>query len=686
MGQNRVIKGEFVNILSYLQRIGRALMVPVAVLPAAAILMGIGYWIDPDGWGSNSAIAALLLKSGAAIIENMSVLFAIGVAYGMSKDKDGAAALTGFVGFLVVTTLCSPASYSMIMNVPVETVPAAFNKINNQFVGILVGVLSAELYNRYSGVELPKALSFFSGRRLVPILVSFLMIFLAFILMYVWPLVFNGLVSFGESIKDMGSVGAGIYAFFNRLLIPVGLHHALNSVFWFDVAGINDIPNFLGGAKSIEAGLATIGVTGRYQAGFFPIMMFGLPGAALAIYHCARPENKAKVAGIMIAGAFAAFFTGITEPLEFSFMFVAPVLFVIHALLTGISVYIAASMEWISGFGFSAGLVDMLLQTRNPLAVKWFMLIVQGLVFFCIYYVIFRFMILRFNLLTPGREQDSGDETIDGYDENLSPESHNDSDIQKEARQYVSAVGGSDNIVNIDACITRLRLTVKDSAIVNDAMAKRIGASGVIRLNKQNVQVIVGTRAELVAKAMGDVIAKGPIAASAPTAAPTAAKVTEPTKAKGNTILSLVAPVSGQVYSLDDVPDEAFSSRIVGDGIAIKPTSDEVLAPASGTVVKIFETNHAFCLETENGVELIVHMGIDTVALKGEGCARLVEEGAEVEAGTPILKLDLPFLEANAKSMISPVIISNIDDFAGVEILVEGQVVAGETVIYNVLK
>ncbi|MGO2345966.1 MAG: glucose PTS transporter subunit IIA, partial [Providencia sp.] len=578
------------------------------------------------------------------------------------------------------------ASYSMIMNVPVETVPAAFNKINNQFVGILVGVLSAELYNRYSGVELPKALSFFSGRRLVPILVSFLMIFLAFILMYVWPLVFNGLVSFGESIKDMGSVGAGIYAFFNRLLIPVGLHHALNSVFWFDVAGINDIPNFLGGAKSIEAGLATIGVTGRYQAGFFPIMMFGLPGAALAIYHCARPENKAKVAGIMIAGAFAAFFTGITEPLEFSFMFVAPVLFVIHALLTGISVYIAASMEWISGFGFSAGLVDMLLQTRNPLAVKWFMLIVQGLVFFCIYYVIFRFMILRFNLLTPGREQDSGDETIDGYDENLSPESHNDSDIQKEARQYVSAVGGSDNIVNIDACITRLRLTVKDSAIVNDAMAKRIGASGVIRLNKQNVQVIVGTRAELVAKAMGDVIAKGPIAASAPTAAPTVAKVAEPTKAKGNTILSLVAPVSGQVYSLDDVPDEAFSSRIVGDGIAIKPTSDEVLAPASGTVVKIFETNHAFCLETENGVELIVHMGIDTVALKGEGCARLVEEGAEVEAGTPILKLDLPFLEANAKSMISPVIISNIDDFAGVEILVEGQVVAGETVIYNVLK
>ncbi|HHR5881657.1 N-acetylglucosamine-specific PTS transporter subunit IIBC [Providencia alcalifaciens] len=674
------------NILSYLQRIGRALMVPVAVLPAAAILMGIGYWIDPDGWGANSAIAALLIKSGAAIIDNMSVLFAIGVAYGMSKDKDGAAALTGFVGFLVVTTLCSPASYSMIMSVPVESVPAAFNKINNQFVGILVGVLSAELYNRYSGVELPKALSFFSGRRLVPILTSFLMIILAFILMYVWPVVYNGLVSFGESIKDMGSVGAGIYAFFNRLLIPVGLHHALNSVFWFDVAGINDIPNFLGGAKSIEAGLATVGITGRYQAGFFPIMMFGLPGAALAIYHCARPENKAKVAGIMIAGAFAAFFTGITEPLEFSFMFVAPVLYVIHALLTGISVYIAATMEWISGFGFSAGLVDMFLQTRNPLATHWYMLIVQGLVFFCIYYVIFRFMIRKFNLLTPGREVSAGDETVDGYDENVSDAHSDESEIQKEARQYIAAVGGSDNIVNIDACITRLRLGVKDSAVVNDPLAKRIGASGVIRLNKQNVQVIVGTRAELIAKAMTEVMAKGPIAASAPAAAPEKSQQAAPEKAKGNAVLSLIAPVSGEVYSLDQVPDEAFSSRIVGDGIAIKPTSSEVVAPAAGTIVKIFPTNHAFCLETANGVELIVHMGIDTVALNGEGCERLVEEGAEVEAGTPILKLDLPFLEANAKSMISPVIISNIDDFAGVEILAKGQVIAGETIIYHVLK
>uniref|UniRef100_A0A3B0M7Z8 PTS system glucose-specific EIICBA component n=1 Tax=Arsenophonus endosymbiont of Trialeurodes vaporariorum TaxID=235567 RepID=A0A3B0M7Z8_9GAMM len=487
------------NVLSYLQRIGRALMAPVAVLPAAAILMGIGYWIDPNGWGANSTIAALLIKSGSAIIDNMAILFAIGVAYGLSKDKDGSAALTGFVGFLVVTTLCSPAAYSMIMGIAIEQVTAAFSKINNQFVGILVGVLAAELYNRYSGVELPKALSFFSGRRLVPILTSFLMILLSFVLMYVWPFIYNALVLFGENIKDLGSLGAGIYAFFNRLLISVGLHHALNSVFWFDVSGINDIPNFLAGAKSLAAGLAEKGITGRYQAGFFPIMMFGLPGAALAIYHCARPENKAKVAGIMMAGAFAAFFTGITEPLEFSFMFVAPVLYVIHALLTGFSVYIAAAMHWISGFGFSAGLVDMLLQIHNPLAVHWYMLIFLGVIFFCLYYVIFRFVINTFNLMTPGREIINDYQAVDDYDKDITTSAK---DITHEAYQYLAAVVGTDNLTVIDACITRLRLGVKAVDIVNDDLVKKLGASGIIRLNKHSVQIIVGTRAEMIAEAM----------------------------------------------------------------------------------------------------------------------------------------------------------------------------------------
>ncbi|WMN56218.1 N-acetylglucosamine-specific PTS transporter subunit IIBC [Vibrio fluvialis] len=480
------------NILGYFQKVGKALMVPVATLPAAAILMGVGYWIDPNGWGANSALAGFLIKAGAAIIDNMSWLFAVGVAYGMSKDKDGAAALAGLVCMYVVTTLLSPGAVAQIQGIDPATVPAAFSKIQNQFVGILVGIISAEIYNRYSSVELHKALAFFSGKRLVPILTSFVGIVLSFVLMYIWPAIYGGLVHFGESIQGMGATGAGIYAFFNRLLIPVGLHHALNSVFWFDVAGINDIPNFLGGAKSIAEGTAVPGVTGMYQAGFFPIMMFGLPGAALAIYHTSTAKNKEKVAGIMIAAAFASFFTGVTEPLEFSFMFLAPLLYVLHALLTGISVFIAASMHWIAGFGFSAGLVDMVLSSRNPLAVNWYMLIVQGLVFFTLYYVVFRTVIVKFGLKTPGREDE--DETV--------AVSKGSTETSELAKQYLKVLGGHENLSNIDACITRLRLTVKDMSIIDEKELKALGAMGVVKLGSNNLQVILGPLAEIVAGQM----------------------------------------------------------------------------------------------------------------------------------------------------------------------------------------
>ncbi|PHM37995.1 bifunctional maltose and glucose-specific PTS system components IICB [Xenorhabdus mauleonii] len=676
------------NILSYLQRIGRALMVPVATLPAAAILVGVGYWIDPTGWGANNALAALLLTSGNAILTNMGMLFAVGIAYGMSKDKDGAAALAGLIGFIVVMKLCSPEAVSMIKSIPVEEVPKAFSKIDNQFIGILVGVLSAELYNRYNNVELPQALSFFSGRRLVPILNSFLMILVSFILMFVWPVVYDWLVAFGESIMGLGSTGAGLYAFFNRLLIPVGLHHALNSVFWFDVAGINDIPNFLGGQKSIEAGTAVIGTTGRYQAGFFPIMMFGLPGAALAIYHCARPENKAKVAGLMMAGAFAAFFTGITEPLEFSFMFVAPVLYFLHAVMTGISVYIAAAMHWIAGFGFSAGFVDMLLSSRNPLAVHWYMLIPQGLVFFCLYYVVFRFTIKKFNLMTPGREMPVAGQAGDDNVSIAKKDNNSGVSIQEEAHQYIAVVGGTDNLTNIDSCITRLRLSVKDSGVVSERLVKRLGASGVIRLNKQSVQIIVGTRAELIASAMKEVLAQGNTveAMTETSQADESIPAKKESPQKSEAILTLIAPMSGELVKLEDVPDEAFSSKLVGEGIAIKPSSNTVFSPISGTVVKVFDTNHAVCIEADNGAEVIVHIGIDTVTLNGRGFERLIEEGVRVQAGEPILKLDLDYLNVHAKSIISPIVISNIDDYSGVIIMAQGQVIAKESNLFQVLK
>jgi len=473
-----------------MQKVGRALMVPVAVLPVAAILMGVGYWIDPNGWGGDSALAAFLIKAGAAVIDNMSVLFAVGVAYGMSKDKDGAAALSGLVGFLVVTTLLSPAAVAQIQSIAITDVPSAFSKVNNQFVGILVGIISAELYNKFSDVELHEALAFFSGRRLVPIVVSAAMIVLAFILMAVWPVIFSGLQSFGETISGLGEIGAGIYAFFNRLLIPVGLHHALNSVFWFDVAGINDIPNFLSGQSGIDAGTAVLGTTGMYQAGFFPIMMFGLPGAALAIYSTAKAENKNKVGSIMLAAALSSFFTGVTEPLEFAFMFVAPLLYVVHALLTGLSVFIAASMQWMAGFGFSAGLVDMVLSSQNPLAKQWYMLLAQGVAFFAIYYFVFVALIRGLNLKTPGREtlEVDADKAAAAAD-----------DAKELALQYADALGGINNITEIDACITRLRLTLKDRSVIKEAKLKGLGAMGLVKLGENNLQVIIGPQADSIA-------------------------------------------------------------------------------------------------------------------------------------------------------------------------------------------
>ena len=480
-------------MFGYLQKIGKSLMVPVAVLPAAAILLGIGYWIDPNGWGAESPIAAFFIKAGGSIIDNMPILFAVGVSFGMSKDRNGAAALAGVVAFLVVTTLLAPATVAMIQSKAVEEVPAGFAKINNQFIGILCGIIAGGLYNKFWNVELPKFLAFFSGRRFVPIVTSVVMMIVSFILMLIWPIVYGGLVGFGEAIISLGPIGAGIYGFFNRLLIPVGLHHALNSVFWFDVAGINDIPNFLGGQASIDAGNAIIGQTGMYQAGFFPIMMFGLVGACLAFIKNAKPENKSKIKSIMLAAAFASFFTGVTEPIEFSFMFVAPVLYLIHALLTAISLIIASSMKWIAGFGFSAGFIDLVLSTRNPLATQWYMLVVQGVVFFVLYFVIFNFAIQKFNLKTPGREDDDADETTDVSSSNNKNPSYAD-----KALLLLPLLGGTENIIDIDNCATRLRLEVKDNSIVNDAEIRK-HFPGVLRPGKTSVQVIVGTDVQFLA-------------------------------------------------------------------------------------------------------------------------------------------------------------------------------------------
>lgn len=471
-------------MMKYLQKIGRSLMLPVAVLPAAAILMGIGYWIDPTGWGADSAVAAFLIKAGSSIIDNMSILFAVGVALGMSKDKDGSAALSGLVAYLVITTLLGTSTVAMLQGVDPAEVNAAFGKIGNQFIGIISGLVAASMYNRFSEVQLPDALAFFSGKRLVPIMTSVAMIVASAILFFVWPVVYTGLVSFGKGISDLGSIGAGLYGFFNRLLIPTGLHHALNSVFWFDVAGINDIGNFW-------SGKGEKGVTGMYQAGYFPVMMFGLPAAALAMYHTAKTARKKQVASLMMAAGFASFFTGVTEPLEFAFMFVAPALYVVHAALTGISLFIASTFHWTAGFGFSAGLVDFVLSSRLPLANMPYMLLLQGLVFFVLYYVIFRFLIKKFDIKTPGREEDA--------EEGQATQADGKTKFASMAAQIYEGLGGDENVTSVDNCVTRLRLEVKDMDKVDQKKIKATGVPGINIVGKNSIQVIVGTNVQFVA-------------------------------------------------------------------------------------------------------------------------------------------------------------------------------------------
>ena len=471
--------------MKYLQRLGKSLMLPVACLPVAAILMGIGYWIDPTGWGSNNIAAAFLLKAGSAIIDNMAILFAIGVAVGMSDDGDGAAALAGLVSWLVVTTLLSKGSVAMFMGVEADAVPAAFGNTQTQFIGIICGLIGAICYNKFKTTKLPDALSFFSGKRCVAIVTAGFSLIASLILFFVWPVVYGALVSFGEAIMSTGALGAGIYGFFNRLLIPFGLHHALNSVFWFDVAGINDIGKFWGSAEG-----GVLGQTGMYMSGFFPVMMFGLPGAALAMYHTAKDSRKKAAYGLLLAAALSSFFTGVTEPLEFAFMFLAPVLYVIHALLTGISLAIVALLPIRAGFNFSAGLVDWVLSFKAPFAQNPILLIPIGIVYGVIYYAIFRFVITKFNLKTPGREDDE--------EEEKKAVLSND-DFTAVAAIILDGVGGPENLTSIDNCITRLRLEIKDYTKVDEKKIKSAGVAGVIRPSKTSVQVIIGTKVQFVA-------------------------------------------------------------------------------------------------------------------------------------------------------------------------------------------
>uniref|UniRef100_UPI003FF01FC0 N-acetylglucosamine-specific PTS transporter subunit IIBC n=1 Tax=Candidatus Ventrimonas sp. TaxID=3048889 RepID=UPI003FF01FC0 len=485
-------------MMKYLQKLGKALMLPVACLPICGILMGIGYALCPSTMqggevnGLIEIIGFFLVKTGGALIDNMHWLFVIGVAVGMTDDHDGTAGLAGLVSWLMITKLLNPGVVTTIMPSIADNANSmlAFGKIENAFIGIIAGLIGATCYNKFKNTRLPDALSFFSGKRSVAIITAVVSIVAAAILLFAWPLIFGGLVALGKGIVGMGAVGAGIYAFLNRLLIPTGLHHALNNVFWFDTIGLGDLSNFWAGKTSADVTWDL----GMYMSGFFPCMMFGIPGAALAMVQTAK-DNKKKIAiGLVASAAVCAFICGVTEPFEFGFMFLAPMLYVIYALLYGIFTTITVLLGFRAGFSFSAGLTDLVFSASLPAAQKTWLILPLGAAAFVVFYLVFRFAITKFDLKTPGREDD---------DDELDAKAVLDtSDFDGVAAIILEGLGGKENVVSLDNCITRLRLEVKDHTQVNEKKIKSAGIAGVIRPSKTAVQVIVGTKVQFVADAM----------------------------------------------------------------------------------------------------------------------------------------------------------------------------------------
>ena len=477
--------------MKFLQKLGKSLMLPVACLPICGILMGLGYWMCPatmQGGEINGIIQQIgfyLVKAGGALIDNMAILFAIGIGVGMADDNDGTAALSALASWLMITNLLSTANVSVIRTLS-ETSTLAFDKIANPFIGIIAGLIGAMCYNRFKNTQLPDWLSFFSGKRCVAIVAGVVSILASVVLLFVWPVIFGALVALGEAIVSLDAVGAGIYAFFNRLLIPFGLHHALNNVFWFDTIGLGDLTHFWAGETSADVTWSL----GMYMSGFFPCMMFGIPGAALAMVHTAKPAKKKVAIGLVASAAIAAFVCGVTEPFEFGFMFLAPVLYVIYALLYGIFVTITTLVGFRAGFMFSAGATDLLFSASLPAAQKTWMIIPLGIAAFIVFYVVFRFAIVKFNLKTPGREDDDVDETTVKLANN---------NFTEVAKIVLEGVGGKENVASIDNCITRLRLEIKDYTKVDEKKIKSAGVAGVIRPGKTSVQVIIGTKVQFVA-------------------------------------------------------------------------------------------------------------------------------------------------------------------------------------------
>ncbi|TKW76077.1 MAG: PTS glucose transporter subunit IICBA [Staphylococcus hominis] len=653
----------FKKLFGQLQRIGKALMLPVAILPAAGLLLAIGTAFQGEALqhylpfiknGVIQNIANMMTGAGGIIFDNLPIIFALGVAIGLAGG-DGVAAIAAFVGFIIMNK--TMGAFLNVTPAQLEDPSKGFANVlgiptlqTGVFGGIIIGALAAWCYNKFYNISLPSYLGFFAGKRFVPIMMATTSFILAFPMAWIWPFIQNGLNAFSTGLLDSNTgLAVFLFGFIKRLLIPFGLHHIFHAPFWFEFGSWkNAAGEIIRGDQRIFIEQIREGVhltSGKFMQGEFPVMMFGLPAAALAIYQTAKPENKKVVGGLMLSAALTSFLTGITEPLEFSFLFVAPLLFFIHAVLDGLSFLTLYLLHLHLGYTFSGGFIDFVLLGILPNKTPWWLVIPVGLVYAVIYYVVFRFLIVKFNFKTPGREDKQA--------------SVANTSASKLPFDVLDAMGGKENIKHLDACITRLRVEVNDKSKVDVEGLKALGASGVLEVGN-NMQAIFGPKSDQIKHDMARIM-NGDITKPSETTV-TEDTSDEPVQLEEVKETDIYAPGTGHIIPLSEVPDKVFSEKMMGDGIGFVPEKGEIVAPFDGTVKTIFPTKHAIGLESDTGIEVLIHIGIDTVKLNGEGFESLVDVNEPVTQGQPLMKINLAYLKEHAPSVVTPVIITNQGD------------------------
>ena len=711
------------KIFGVLQRVGRSFMLPIAILPVAGLLLGIGSsftnatTIETYGLtkllGDGTVLHALLVimnKVGSAVFDNLPLIFAVGVAIGMAKKEKEVSALSAVIAYFVMNTainamltitgqiLDDGSIAESVLEGTITSVCGIQSLQMGVFGGIIVGLGVAALHNRFYRIQLPSALSFFGGTRFVPIISTIVYMFVGILLYFVWPVVQNGIYALGSLVTGSGYVGTLIFGLIKRALIPFGLHHVFYMPFWqtavggtMEVAGqmVQGGQNIFFAQLADSANIAHFSADAtRYFSGEFIFMIFGLPGAALAMYQCAKPEKKKAAGGLLLSAALACMATGITEPLEFSFLFVAPALFAVQVVLAGSAYMIAHMLNIAVGLTFSGGFLDFFLFgiLQGNEKTSWMRIIPVGIIYFCLYYFIFKYLIKKFDFKTPGREDDDTETKLyTKADVNARKEAQTDgttSADKEDARSeaITRGLGGKKNISDVDCCATRLRCTVHEPGRVNDSILKATGASGVVHKGN-GVQVIYGPNVTVIKSNLEDYLEKAPDTYAETEAAKAEETEVQPQEAQGQKVIETItvcSPITGLAADLSTVPDEAFAGKMMGDGAAVTPEDPYVRAPEDGEVAFVFDTKHAIGFVMDSGVSILIHVGIDTVKLNGEGFEALVESGQTVKKGDPMLKLDLEYLKAHAPSLASPVLCTELEDNQRIRLLKEGPVKAGE--------